>query len=114
MGQKSRTKGAVYEREVSTAIFEALGVRTKRNLSQYQQSEEGDLDLAPFLIECKRRKSIAIYDWMTQAITAAATKGRIPVVAMRADGKESLVVLRMKDALPLLGNELSPPEHSQD
>ena len=113
MGSKSRTKGAGFEREISLEIFQALGLRTKRNLAQYQQSEEGDLDLPPFLIECKRRKSIAIYDWMEQAIKAAASKGRTPTLVMRADGKEALVTFRLKDALKLMGNEISP-EHSQD
>ena len=30
----------------------------------------------------------------------------IPIVAIRGDGEESLVIMRMKDALPLLQGEI--------
>jgi N-dimethylarginine dimethylaminohydrolase len=107
MAKISRQRGATYEREVATDIFEALGVRIKRNLKQYQQSDEGDLILGQYLIECKRRKKIAVHEFMEQA-DKACEPSQTPVVIMRADGKKSLAMLHLPDLLKLLGNELDP------
>ena len=113
MSKLSRNKGANYEREISKTIHEVLGVRVKRNLTQYQQGEEGDLLMGPFVLECKRRKSIAIYEWMAQA-DAACKPDQVPVVVCRGDGKKSLMVMWLDDGLPLLGNELSLPDPDQE
>lgn len=107
MSKLSRQRGATYEREVANEIFEMLGIRIKRNLKQYQQSEEGDLILGDYLIECKRRRKIAVYDWMKQADTAC-TPGQTSVVICRADGEKSLAIMHLPDLLKLLGNELNP------
>jgi N-dimethylarginine dimethylaminohydrolase len=107
MAKISRQRGATYEREVANDIFEALGVRIKRNLKQYQQSDEGDLILGQYLIECKRRKRIAVHEFMEQA-DKACEPGQTPVIIMRADGKKSLAMLHLPDLLKLLGNELDP------
>ena len=112
MAKISRQRGATYEREVANDIFEALGVRIKRNLKQYQQSEEGDLILGQYLIECKRRKKIAVHEFMEQA-DKACEPGQTPVVIMRADGKKSLAMMHLPDLLALLGNEIDPHQ-SQD
>jgi hypothetical protein len=37
MSKLARDRGAQYEREVATAVFDALGVKIKRNLQQYQK-----------------------------------------------------------------------------
>jgi N-dimethylarginine dimethylaminohydrolase len=111
MAKISRQRGANYEREVSNEIFDMLGVRIKRNLKQYQQSGEGDLILGDYVIECKRRRSIAVYDWMRQADEASAP-WQTPIVVMRADGEKSLAVMHLPDLLKLLGNEI--PHQSQD
>jgi N-dimethylarginine dimethylaminohydrolase len=112
MAKISRQRGATYEREVANEIFDMLGVRIKRNLKQYQQSEEGDLILGQYLIECKRRKKIAVHEFMDQAVKAC-DPGQTPVVIMRADGKKSLAVLHLPDLLKLLANEMDPHQ-SQD
>ena len=102
MSKLSRNKGANYEREISKTIHEVLGVRVKRNLTQYQQGEEGDLLMGPFVLEC-----------MAQA-DAACKPEQVPVVVCRGDGKKSLMVMWLDDGLPLLGNELSLPDPDQD
>lgn len=112
MAKISRQRGATYEREVANEIFDMLGVRIKRNLKQYQVSGEGDLLLGDYVIECKRRRSIAVYDWMRQADEASAP-WQTPIVVMRADGEKSLAVMHLPDLLKLLGNEISPHQ-SQD
>ena len=55
-GKKSRNKGANGEREFFRLVHEELGIKLKRNLSQYQESGEGDAQLADFHIEVKRGK----------------------------------------------------------
>ena len=112
MAKISRQRGATYEREVANEIFDILGVKIKRNLKQYQEREEGDLLLGDYLIECKRRRKIAVYEFMEQA-DLACEPNQTPVVIMRADGKKSLAVMHLPDLLKLLGNELDPRQ-SQD
>jgi hypothetical protein len=112
MSKLSRTRGASYEREVANEIFDVLGIRIKRNLKQYQDKDEGDLILGDYLIECKRRRKIAVYDFMEQA-DRSCKAGQTPIVIMREDGGKSLAVLHLRDLLKLLGNELNPHQ-SQD
>jgi hypothetical protein len=50
MSKLARDRGANYEREVATAVFDTLGIKIKRNLQQYQTAELGDLELGPFLL----------------------------------------------------------------
>lgn len=112
MSKLSRQRGASYEREVANEIFDLLGIRIRRNLKQYQVSEEGDLILGQYLIECKRRRKIAVHEFMEQA-DKACEPGQTPIVVMRGDGKRSLAVMHFNDLLKLLGNELDPHQ-SQD
>ena len=112
MAKISRVRGATYEREVANEIFDALGVRIKRNLKQYQQKDEGDLILGDYLIECKRRRKIAVYEFMDQA-DASCEHGQTPIVIMRADGEKSLAVMHLPDLLKLLREEI-PPDPEQD
>jgi hypothetical protein len=41
-----------------------------------------------------------------EQIEAACGAGDIPVVAMRGDGKQWLLMMRLEDAIPLIRNEL--------
>ena len=107
MSKLNRQRGASYEREVANEIFDKLGIRIRRNLKQYQVKDEGDLILGKYLIECKRRRKIAVYDFVEQA-EKACEAGQIPLVVMREDGGNSLALLRFSDLLTLLGNELDP------
>ena len=106
MGKSSRTKGATFEREICIQIRETLGVDAKRNLVQTREGG-GDILLAGYVLECKRRAKIAVYEWLEQA-DGACTLGEKPVVVCRGDNKEALVIMRFDDFLPLLGNELDP------
>jgi len=47
MSKLSRNKGATFERELCKIIFEELGVEVRRNLSQYQEKDLGDIMLDP-------------------------------------------------------------------
>ena len=83
MGAQQRSKGARFERDVAKRLFAELGITFKRDLSQYQQSDRGDLTpdnpAFPFLIECKTRASGAdcLAAWEAQAHTAAKAVGLV-------------------------------------
>jgi Holliday junction resolvase len=95
-----RTKGATYEREIVHTLVER-GYIAARNLMQTRDGG-ADIILQDFIIECKRRASIAIYDWLDQATLAAKGRKR-PVVVARGDRRESVVILRLEDFLDLVG-----------
>jgi hypothetical protein len=100
MGKSQRTKGATYEREIVRALMDALGIAVERNLNQTRDGG-GDIDLPGYLVECKRRAGIAVYEWLDQA-TRAAKPNQTPLVIARADRRESIVIMRLDDFLPLL------------
>ncbi len=97
MSASQRRKGA-------TILTEQLGWVVKRELGQPRDSG-ADLHICQFRFEVKRRRGVAVHEWVDQAARACGP-GNIPVVACRGDGKEWLVVMRLEDALPLLRNEL--------
>lgn len=105
MAKLSRTRGSSYEREVCAELSAVMGQKVVRILGQARDGG-GDIFTPPFLWECKRRRKFAGYIFMQQAVVSAEEKGAIPIVAIRADGEESLVMMRMKDALPLLQGEI--------
>jgi Holliday junction resolvase len=102
MGKAQRTKGATFERDVVNAL-KAAGIDAARNLDQTRDGG-GDIDVGAYMIECKRRASIAVYDWLDQC-TRAARPGQIPVVVARGDRREAVVILRLDDFIPMLEKE---------
>jgi hypothetical protein len=105
MSKLSRTKGAGGERELCKILSDALGEKITRKLGQARDGGH-DVELSPFRIECKRRKVLAIYDWWSQVL-ASCEKNHTPVVAMRADGEEWLVVMRLNDWIKLAREEIA-------
>ena len=97
MSKKSRTKGAQFERAVCRAIKDELGLDVRRNLSQYQESDLGDIELEPFLIECKRYASGNWFQkpWWEQTKTAAAKQNMIPVLIWKYDRQPVRVTVPM-------------------
>ena len=98
MSKSQRTKGAAYEREV-VHILRNAGFDCARNLAQTREGG-GDIHLDQFMVECKRRAKIAVYDWLDQATLAA--KERKPIVVARADQRENIVILRFTDFLDIV------------
>ena len=86
-GKKSRNKGANGEREFFKLVEEHLGVKLRRNLSQYQQEGQGDAKLADFHLEIKRGK---VYEsrWWTQAVRQVEKGWKVPVLCYRLDRKQ--------------------------
>ena len=104
MGASQRRKGAAGERELASILTEQLGWVCKRNIGQARDGGD-DITVGKFRIEAKRRKGIAVHEWVDQVVRACGPND-VPVVCCRGDGKEWLVVMRLDDALPLLRNEL--------
>lgn len=104
MSKSQRDKGAGYEREVCATLQAVLGREVKRHISQSRDGGN-DITLGKFRIECKRRKALGVYAFIEQAQFGRDEK-EIPVVIMRGDGKRSLLMMYLDDAMPLLGGEL--------
>ena len=104
MGKRQRQRGAETEREVCDEISNGMGWTVKRELGQ---ARDGgcDIRLAQFVLEVKRRKSIAVYEWVDQA-TAACAPYEIPAVVCRGDKREFLVIQRLDDWLNLVKPQL--------
>jgi hypothetical protein len=104
MGLRQRQRGAETEREVCAKIAEATGWNAKRELGQ---ARDGgcDIRLAQFVVEVKRRKSIAVYEWVDQAKAACSTD-ELPVVVCRGDKREFLVIQPLEDWLRMAKKEL--------
>ncbi|MFZ9611216.1 MAG: putative PDDEXK endonuclease [Methylococcales bacterium] len=104
MSKSQRTKGAAGERELAAILTDTLGTKVTRKLGQARDGGD-DIQTGKFKWEVKRRAKIAVYEFMDQ-ITAACKDGETPVVAMRADHKGWLVMMKLEDALPLIQGEL--------
>ena len=57
------------------------------------------------MLEVKRRKSIAVYEWIDQAAAACAPY-EVPVVICRGDKREFLVIQRLDDWMQMAKKEL--------
>lgn len=123
MSAMQRRKGAEHERSVVKILREA-GHDCARNLDQARDGG-GDIPFGEWLIECKRRKSIAIYPWWNQVKQAVMLDKNIqpvplppckkPALVIRADKRENLVVIRLEDFMELVnraGTEASPRERT--
>lgn len=104
MGLRQRQRGAETEREVCKIVTEKTGWQTNRILGQARDGG-ADIRLARWVLEVKRRKSIAVYDWIDQA-TKACAPYEIPAVVCRADKREFLVIQRLDDWLDLVKPQL--------
>lgn len=106
MSKSQRTKGAEGERSLCALLSSEFGLTIKRKLGQARDSGN-DIDAPPFRIECKRRKRAkTLYDWMRQ-VEKDMSAGDTPVVALRADGEEWLVFMRLPDWCRIAREEIS-------
>ena len=103
MSASERRKGAQYEREVAARLRKSLGIDAMRSAPL----QAGDPTAAPDVqsirgiwIEAKRRKKIAVASWVDKARSECPQED-IPLVIMREDAGESLVVVSLDD-LPTL------------
>ena len=104
MGKRQRERGAETEREVCEKIADGTGWVVKRELGQ-DRDGGCDIRLGQFVLEVKRRKSIAVYEWVDQAVAACAPY-EVPVVVCRGDKREFLVIQRLEDWMKMAKKEL--------
>lgn len=105
MSKSQRVKGAAGERELAAILSDALGCIVKRTLGQARDGG-ADIQTGRFLWEVKRRKKLSVYEFMEQIEKACEGTNNLPVVAMRADGKDWLVMMRLEDVLFMIRNEM--------
>ena len=104
MGKLQRTRGAVYEREVCDVLTAKFGKKVTRKLGQARDGGD-DIEVGPLRIECKRRRGIAVYEWLRQVQKAAKESDRLPLVVARADGQRSIAILDFEDFLALIPDD---------
>lgn len=104
MSKSQRRKGADYELEIANALHDYLGIVVRRNIGQSRDGGD-DITLPPYRLELKRRAKISTYEFMEQCERACRT-GDVPVVMMRADGEETLVVMRLNDWIKIAREEI--------
>jgi Holliday junction resolvase len=102
VSKSQRNKGAAGEREW-VKMLESVGLKTKRALGQARDGG-GDVPAPPYCWEVKRRQRVSIYEHIDQVVAATPQYPgcTVPALAIRADNREWLIVLRATDALPLL------------
>ena len=104
MAKISRDRGAAYEREIANE-FKDWGYKAYRTAQHMGKTGQApDVSGIPGLHpECKRRRKIAVYEWMDQAVNDAMAegKGNVPVVFCRADMEESLAIVRLEDFIQM-------------
>lgn len=126
MGKLQRNKGHQFERDVRDAFAAAYNRPLHRNIGQARDGGN-DLDVGPFCVEVKIRKTLGtVYAWLQQAIAALPEfrernpdiDHAVPIVVARQDGDTSpLVILRLSDFLALTRDEVlatPEPEHAAE
>jgi hypothetical protein len=96
----ARERGRLYEIEVGKFFSKAFGREFKRKLGQARDSGN-DMDVGPFVVECKRTRRLGfISTWMEQAKAACAARSQphtMPIVVCREDENTSFVIMHLCD-----------------
>lgn len=104
-GRAARNKGSTYEREVAATLQTRFGHPVKRKLGAAREGGD-DIVFGPLSIECKRRETLSIPEWVRQARSNATPKNPIPIVVYRRSNEKSHVVLSLDDFLDLAGGAI--------
>lgn len=112
MAKISRDRGASFEREVAN-LFKDWGYeafRTAQHMGKTGQAPDVKVDYLH--VECKRRRTIAVYEWYEQARQDALAegKGNLPTVIFRADNKPPMVMMHFEDFIHLFNEYASGKE----
>ena len=91
MGKSQREKGARFEREVAQVFgTERVGSRGKPDATH------SDVEHESLFIQCKRRARLALYQWWEETVEGAVNAGKVPLLVIRQDRGEALVVMDLK------------------
>lgn len=107
MGQFSRNKGKVGERELARELSRVFGVSARRGVQFCGGPDSPDIvtDIPGVHFECKRTERFRLYESLEQAITDGG-ESNIPVVMHRQNKKPWIAVVRLDD-LPKLASILA-------
>ena len=95
MGQKSRNKGKVGERDLARRLRD-YGYDAHRGVQYHGGEDSPDVVGLPGIhIECKRTESFRMWDALAQAAHDAG--GNIPVVMHRKNNTQWVVVMTLDD-----------------
>ena len=112
MAKISRDRGKAFEREAAN-LFKEWGhnaYRTAQHMGKTGQAP--DVVVKGLHLECKRRRSVAVYEWYDQAKadSLAEGKGNLPTVIFRADNKPPMVMMHFEDFIQLYNEWISGKE----
>lgn len=104
MGRASRDKGKRGEREAAAELGQLLGVSGRRGVQYHGGPDSPDVVLEGVAIhvEAKRTERLALYAAVEQA-ASDAPEGSVPIVWHRANGRDSVVIVRTADLVRLAG-----------
>ncbi len=92
-GRKSRSKGQRGEREVASILNKNLGLKSKRNLAQYQEGGFDLIGIPNYAIEVKRCEKINIEKWWSQTKEQAEEVSLTPLLFYRKNNDEWKVLM---------------------
>lgn len=84
-GRRARRKGHDWERETARRLSAAIGAECRRNVSESQTGNAGDVvlpDWVPLSIQCKAGGRPPVFEALEEA-AEAAKPGQIPVAILR-------------------------------
>lgn len=108
-GRISRQRGVAWEREVAKRLSEATGLEFRRNVTENQLGNRGDIvvpDTIPLAIQCKAGARPPVFQALEEANEVAGA-GVYPVAVLkRMNGRgrpcDEIVVMRFDDFLEIL------------
>lgn len=96
MSKRERAKGARFERQVAHALgTERIGTRGKRD------AEHADVKHDRFYVQCKHYKRIRVCRWYEETAERAKEVGKTPVVVLKEDRGQPLVLISLQDFLEM-------------
>lgn len=102
MGASQRNKGASGEREAFAIFSRFYDRKFKRHLGQARDGGDDGV-VGPWVVEVKRRKRLTtLMSWFKQVLRASVPKWDqeyVPIVVMREDSGEWMVLMRLNDFL---------------
>ena len=106
----ARAKGASAERELCAILTDEMGTTVQRQLGAARDGGD-DVKLKPWSIECKRQERIQLQKWWAQAVENSGNQK--PMIALRWNRGEWLVITRLKDWIELAREEIVETANTQ-
>jgi len=102
MGKSQRTKGHQFEREIAR-MFREIGFPDARRQLEYHEDDAQGVDIqgtGEFKIQCKRHKKYVPVNKIEEIQNLS--EHETPILITKADRKEAMAVLPLKDLLELI------------